>query len=269
MLNLVKSDFYRIIKSKLSIALLIVIFCFSFLTSGLYSLVIEYAKYSGESIDEFQGMLTGSYVFRSSFTMSNNVGLIIPIISSLFVCGDVSNGILRNKVISGHPRWMIYVSHLITNACFSGVMVFINALLNLFFGTLLLGYGSSFNGTQLIFILQMILLGLLTYMFVATISTFLSLTLKSTPSVVIVLVFVILILTFMTNIPSFFSESIFNKYENFFYLIPEYSLYSGIFSANNGALSLECMLIGIFSYLLFGGVFTGVGIAFFKFKDIK
>ena len=103
MKNLLKADFYSLIRSKLTYILLIICIAlpvFSVLTSVLINNIFESEIMNDPEFSEIGGMLfTGRSIMFSSFSLTNNTGLIIPIFIGIFTMSDIRHGTIRNKVI--------------------------------------------------------------------------------------------------------------------------------------------------------------------------
>lgn len=125
MIGLLKADFYRLFKSKLFYILLGIALFFALMVVPL-SLVVNK---TASAAQQFAGnptydTLEGKAMIATIFGLTSNMGLIFPIFAVLLVFKDVSDGTIRNKVISGNSRTKIYFSHFI-------VMVILSLSLNI------------------------------------------------------------------------------------------------------------------------------------------
>lgn len=170
MSDLLRADFYRAKKDIiLFIALILVVF-FALSTPALYLLLEKLIK---DSLSEIGGAglgisFSGKFVFMSTLSVTNNIGLILPVLIGILVCRDFSTGTVRNKIIAGHSRLQVYLSLLISAVSIGATLFLIYSLLMLALGSLLLGYGSAFTFGEFIYILKVLLMG--TLMFSAMIS---------------------------------------------------------------------------------------------------
>lgn len=170
MIDLIKADYYRMRKDIILLISLIIIVAFSLFSPVLFALLKIVAS---ESVAELEAVgmsisFTGKYVFISSLSPSNNLGIILPVLIGVIVCRDFSSGTVRNKLIAGHRKTSIYASHLITALTLGVAFFLFYSLLSLGAGSLLLGYGSVFNGDEVMFILKSLLMG--TVIFASTLS---------------------------------------------------------------------------------------------------
>ena len=99
--DLLKADFYALKKNKLTYILLAICVGLPILTVALYigiekimaSEILAEVGFSGS------GLFNGRLIMFSNFSLSNNVGLIIPIFAGLFTVSDIRHGTVRNKII--------------------------------------------------------------------------------------------------------------------------------------------------------------------------
>ena len=118
MLSLLKADFYRMLKSKITIVSLILSIIFPIFVALLYYAISKMPmEGSPEDIETLSKMFTARAMIGSSFSFTNGIGIIIPIFGAIFVSSDLKNGTLRNKIVIGHDRKSIYLSHLIFDFC--------------------------------------------------------------------------------------------------------------------------------------------------------
>ena len=128
MSKLFAADMYKIIKSKLTLVLLIIAVGLPvLLVLTSFFLQLFAASLTSDPTEEalVSSLFDAKTLMASSFSMTNNLGLIIPIFSAIIVGADLSNGTLRNKIIAGHKRWHIYLSHLLTMIIYDVVAILI------------------------------------------------------------------------------------------------------------------------------------------------
>lgn len=264
--KLLKADLYRILKSKLFLIVAIIAVALPLLTALIY-FGIDKALAIGSSampdLPDGLGLSTRGLI-SESFVLSSNMGLILPIFITIFIAMDISNGTLRNKIIAGRSRTSIYFSHLISSCAVSGVLILVNVLLFMAFSCLIFGgYGVPLDGAEILRIVFFLVTGVFTFFFSASISTAITLTLKSSAPSVIISTLAGMLLGIVSSLVHTLDPEL-NKL--WFCLIPTYTntsfLASGTFTAASFGL-------GILSYLIFGGAFTVAGWYLFRQKDIK
>ncbi len=265
MRNLLKADLYRILKNKLFLISLILAAAFPLLMTLMYYGIDKLALLAAQELDEFKklsdmNLFSSSLLIMSSFSLNNNVGIIIPVFSCIFVGADISSGFLRNKIITGKSRKSIYISHLHTSMLYNVAIIIVYFGSTVLFASLFYGF-DDLNALSFIYFT---VTGMLTFAFIACISTLLVLTTKSTPAAVILTEVVAIGLSTATTL---FDLVDYEKYKYSVYLIPTLSNSAGMLNYTEPPTAM--FLEGIVSYALFGLLFTLIGIHFFKKKDIK
>jgi len=146
MLNCLKSDFYRVFKSKSFYICLGV-------TAGaslLFILILGIAEAS----------LNGKFMF--GFGMASNVvAITTAIFVSIFVTSDYSSGMMKNYVSGSISRTKIYFSKYIVCLTIPIIFLLASTLLSGLAGTAAFGYGVAFSGAEFAEIIIKILLGIL------------------------------------------------------------------------------------------------------------
>lgn len=111
MTNLLKADFKRVLKDKLFMVVCIIATAFAFVTPLLY--VLLFGSLEGD-MNEALSMLgvavDAKSMFFTAFALSDNLGLVLPVLLSIILSKDFSQGTVRNKIISGYSRRQIFLS---------------------------------------------------------------------------------------------------------------------------------------------------------------
>ena len=260
MLRLIKADLFKTIKSKLSLIVLIIAVVFPILIVFLY-LGINALFEAGLEGDMGFDLFSAKTIMGSTYSLSNNVGIVLPIFAAILVGLDMSNGTLRNKIIAGHSREKVYFSHLIVSIIFNVVIITIYALVTVGFSLIFFKYGKEINKEEILNIIYFYILGTFTYIFVATLSTFLSLNLKSNALAIIIMVVINLLMAIVATLVNFLD---YENYKYAIYLIPTFVLNQ--FAAN---IDLKMFICGMVSYIGLGALNTVAGVLLFKYKDLK
>ena len=219
----------------------------------------------GEELGEAIGAGGARNLLGTSYNLSNNLGLIIPIFAGVFVVTDFTSGCLRNKIIAGQKRGAIYLSHLIVASIYAVVLVTIYALITLGFGSLILGYAKAIeiNGDEIWYLVKLFISGTLTFIFVASLSTLIAMSTRSLPLTIILSLTAAIIIGVITQILARtvqFGDP--NNIEKFAGLIPSYAATK---IDTNDTVFIE----GLISCTLFTTLNTVLGIILFKNKDVK
>ena len=293
MKDLLKADFYRIIKSVTFYVLLGICVALPLITVlmvfGINKGFIVMSQAQDPEAPTFS-LFTGKLLISGIYGLSSNAGLIIPIFLAIFVGGDISNGLLRNKILVGKSRAQIYFSHLIVTIALGVAFITISALIITPLTFLLVPYEVEMTGAEIRSIIFYYILGTFVFVFMASLVTMITLNLNHIvfPIVIVVLfgigitVLTQLIatipfdmfdkITIPTNIPNGFPIPLpdkiviptpFVKYLPC--LIPVYS--GNLFSS--GHIGVLEFVLGLISLILFSIIFTLTGVFSFKSKEIK
>ncbi len=120
---LLKADSRRILKNPLTYILLGIAFILPVLTTSMLYGLILFAVEGDISL-----MPAGAAEnYAQSFSLLNNVGLMMIIFISLIVAQDFSQFTVRNKIIAGYSRTAIYFNVLIVNLTLAFLTTFINS----------------------------------------------------------------------------------------------------------------------------------------------
>lgn len=273
MLSLLKADLFRIFRGKLARIGLII----SVVLPVVIVLIYYAADASLASITDGEdvtfGLFSASSLIKTSFSVSDNMGLVIIIFSVIFVSLDIVNGTLRNKVIAGHSRTSIYCSHLLSSIIYNLVMIIIYTSITTLLTLLLFKRNNPFSADEIRGLVYSIILGLVTYVFVATVTTFLALILGSIAPSIILTVAYTMVIAFVTMI--FFLIFQWGAIEDAERFEPlKYILYFIPLFANGSTLTVAevnntVFIEGMVSYLLFGGLNVFLGLLAFNRKDLK
>ena len=150
MKNLLKADFYRARKDKLLLIGLLVsiglVLMQVLLIKGLVS-ASSAADADSEVIGTALGTSGLALWFNGISIMGNTTQYIIPIFLTIFFVKEFSDRTIRNKLIVGYSRTQIFFSIIIVHAVLSVIIYFTTSMIGLLFGSLLFGFGATFNGS--------------------------------------------------------------------------------------------------------------------------
>ena len=270
MLSLLKADLFRIFKGKLAKISLILAAAVPFLIVLLYLLLDLSVRYiDGEATGI--SMFTPLSIIKSSFSMSDNMGLVIPIFSAIFVSLDLSNGTLRNKVIAGHKRNAIYTSHLLSSIIFNAALILIYVSATAIFAFIFFKIGGPLSSEEIRSFLYSVFLGFASYLFMATFSTMIALVLgNAAPAIILTVVFSMI----LSLIPTVFMFMDYESYKYVLYLIPFFANGTSTISIPidgliSGGLTDIMFIEGMLSFVIFGALHVFLGMLGFNKKDLK
>lgn len=108
MRELIQADLKRVIKDKLMLVLAILAVVFALITPLTFALVFSVIDVSEEPM--LSALVSAKGMFFQSFSMTNNMGFIAPVLLAIILYKDFSYGTVRNKIISGKSRSQIFLS---------------------------------------------------------------------------------------------------------------------------------------------------------------
>src|SRR5690554_1533189 len=260
MINLLKAEFTKIRKEKTFLISLVIVIVASILISFLY-LGLE-LMVNNQAIEEIPLIeFTGKGIFLGSFSPTQNVGIIIPIVLSMIITREFSYGTIRNKVISGHDKTTIFLSIAIVNLIIGLFLFLINLLSSLLFGSLIMGYGSAMTVNEFLFILKSIGLGLLIYSSIIMFTILISMTVKSLGPTLIIVILSLLFLSLLGTLNQL--PGVPDNIESIISIIPTYQL------VNLTNIDTYFVLKSIITAILLNAVFIMLGIYIFNKQDLK
>lgn len=204
------------------------------------------------------------------------IGVVSAIFCSLFLGVEYSDGTMRNKIIVGHKRTDIYFSSLITNITASLLLCVSYILPNIFLGIPLLGFKNSDFSK----ILKLMAGSILLVIALCAIFTMVSLLVQNKAvAPVICIVGIFLMTGFEMEVarmlkqpkfyygternPNYLEGAARKKFEFYYNFLPagQQMQYAGMQTKNIDEMCLYSAAITI--------VTTGIGVFFFRRKDIK
>lgn len=193
MRDLLKTDFKRVLKDKLFLILCIVVGVFALSSPLLYKAL--FALVPPEEMAEVETMLAmqinAKMLFFNAFSLTNNFGLLLPVLITIVLCKDFSHGTIRNKIISGKPRTSVFFSLLITCSVFVCGIMLAQALLTLAVSLLFFDYQpTAFTASDFGYFMASIGFKLLICLLVSALLTFFIVTMKNA-GLAIVMYFVV------------------------------------------------------------------------------
>lgn len=141
MIELLKMDIKRVLKDKLVIVMGILAIVFALLTPVLYAIISSVVDVSSDPV--LQSIIYSKTIFFSNFSMTNNMGLIVPVLLAIVLCKDFSHGTVRNKIISGKSRSSIFFSMFIVCAVVLISVILLSAFLSLAVSLIFFDYQAS------------------------------------------------------------------------------------------------------------------------------
>ncbi len=263
MIRLIKSDFYRLIKTKVTYISLAIAFVLPLIMAGLYAgLIALITEGDEEAASIFGELINARTLINSTFSLTNNFGIVLPVFSVIIIMSDISNGTIRNKIMIGFKRHEIFASHFITTFIYCLVTMGVYAGMTILWSNVIL-QTKDLTSAEVISYLYFFILGFLSLAVIVGIGCCLSLaTLNSAGSIIITLVITI-ILGFVASLLSSFDFP--EVTEHILRFIP----YVVISMASYKEITLIMFLEALGGILIFSGLLYGLGTYIFIRRDLK
>lgn len=129
MTELFRADLKRVLKDKLLVVMGILAVVFALITPLLYAAIFSMDGLLDDPL--FASLVSAKSQFFQSFSMTNNLGLIAPVLLAIVLCKDFSFGTVRNKIISGKSRMSIYLSLFAVCTLILSAVMLLNAFISL------------------------------------------------------------------------------------------------------------------------------------------
>ncbi len=201
MFELLKTDFKRVLKDKLLLVVLIIALVFAVSTPLLYRVLLGGLLETPELAALGMNLVSAKTQFFTSFSLSNNLGIISPILLALILCKDFSHGTVRNKIIAGKSRHSIFFSLYIVCAVVLWGVTMIYSFLTLGVSLLFFDYQSTeFTSGDFAYFMQSLLFELLVYLFVAAVISFLCAAMKNAGLVTVMYIAIMFVLIMVAPI---------------------------------------------------------------------
>ena len=260
MRELLKTDLRRILKDKLFLVVCILGVVFAVSTPLLNQLIIVGLDISEEMSVSFA---TAKSMFFSSFSLSGNFGLILPILLSIVLCKDFNQGTVRNKIISGKSRKDVFFSMF-----FSGTIVICGVMLAHAMLTLVISLCFFPYQPEFWYLLISLLFSILLYVFISALISFLCVLMKNVGLAIVIYIAINFFFSIVGTIISL--AAVFSETES---TALEIAQKANLFTASHIGTGVTYTLLEVLCTLL--PVFIGVALCLFfgnlifKKKDLK
>lgn len=258
MLSLLRTDFKRFFKDKTVLVTLCLVVGFAFLSCLIY-LIFDSATISDS--DNFT--LSGYSMFLSTFNPSSNSGFIIPMLLTIVLVRDFTNGTIRNKIISGSSRFEVYLSATITTVCYGLGFYLLNAILTLGLGSLFFGFGQNLTASLALDMLVTTLLCSLVYVVYLVVATIISFVTRNMGLSIICTIVAVLIFGIFATLS--YNTGLADWLVNICNAIP----HTQIDHMVNGELTSKFFSLSIICSIIYISGITVVGAFLFKKSDVK
>ncbi len=268
MRNLYITDLKRIFKDKLFLVTCILATVFALINPLLNKAIFELL-----GINDLLGSIANSKsMLFTAFAPGDNLGLILPILICIIVCKDFSQGTVRNKIISGKPRLVIYVSHLLASATIVCGIMLLHGLLTLGVALMFFPYQeTAFTFGDFGYLMLSLLFEMFTYFAVSAIVTFIA---TNSKNMGVCIVLYLAVCMGFSIVGAIFQVSIFLvEYESTAYKVLEFinalNLYTSNFIGQGTTYNLKQVLYILMSPAIMIAGSTLLGIKMFLRKNLK
>lgn len=266
MRELLKTDLRRILKDKLFLVVCILGVVFAVSTPLLNQLIIVGLDISEEMSVSFA---TAKSMFFSSFSLSGNFGLILPILLSIVLCKDFNQGTVRNKIISGKSRKDVFFSMFFSGTIVICGVMLAHALLTLVISLCFFPYQpEAFTMDSFWYLLISLLFSILLYVFISALISFLCVLMKNVGLAIVIYIAINFFFSIVGTIISL--AAVFSETES---TALEIAQKANLFTASHIGTGVTYTLLEVLCTLL--PVFIGgalclfFGNLIFKKKDLK
>lgn len=276
MAKLLKVDLKRIFKDKLLLVVAIIGVVLALTTPLIYKFI--YLFLGADDTDLLGSLLSIKTMFYSSFSLSNNIGFIIPVFLLIIMSKDFSYGTIRNKIISGSSRTNVFLSMFISCSIVIVLAMLAYAALNgLLTVALFSNEMASITKEGVLYFVLSILFEILIYIFIAALLSFINVFAKNAGLKIILYVALAFGLIMIYSIVQVsMSVLIINGTENQLLIdLLEALLKLNVFYSNAGIIGAvdkyiaEDIIYILVSTILGTGLFVFLGIVSMNKKDIK
>jgi ABC-type transport system involved in multi-copper enzyme maturation permease subunit len=272
MRSLLQADFKRVFKDKLLLVLGILAVAFALMTPVLYAVLFSAMGVEQEPM--LAGLISAKAQFFSSFSMGNNLGLIVPVLLGIVLCKDFSYGTVRNKIIAGKSRTAIFLSLFCTCAVVLCAVMLVHAFLTLGVSLLFFDYQpTAFTGEDLLYFLVSLGFELLVLLWMAALLSWLWASAKNAGIAIVLYIavtFALVIVGSIIQMAYSFAAASQQELSDLLYFLDRINVGTAVSYIGMGTeYALEDVLYLTIPALLGIFGFTGLGIATFRKKDLK
>jgi ABC-type transport system involved in multi-copper enzyme maturation permease subunit len=247
---------------------------FAVTTPMLYKLIFAFMDM--EELLEMGELLgnqfTAKGMFFTSFSPSNNFGMILPILTTIILCKDFSHGTVRNKIICGKSRTKVYFSLFLTCAILMCFFILAQALLTLGIALLMFDYQADpFTASDFGYLMASIAFEFIVYLFISALLTFFIVSMKNAGTAIVmyfVVNFVMLIVGSITQTALLLADSAAASYK-VLEVFNDANMFTSLLIGGGSAYQWRDIAVILLPNLIFGGMLIFFGWLIFRKKDLK
>lgn len=274
MLNLLKADLKRAWKDKLFLVLCILAGVFAVTTPLLYKgiFVLMDMEELLEMGDLLGNQFTAKGMFFTSFSPSNNFGLILPILTAIILCKDFSHGTVRNKIICGKSRTKVYFSLFLACSILMIGFILVQAIVTLLVSLLMFDYQADpFTISDFGYLMASIAFEFVVYLFISALLTFFVVSMKNAGTAIVmyfVVNFVMLIVGSITQTALLLADTTAASYK-FLRFFNDANMFTSLLIGGGATYQWKEVLTILLPNISLCGLFIFFGWTIFRKKDLK
>jgi len=259
MLNLIKLDFKRFIRDKSLIVLGAMIVVFAVFTDVILRVVTNMPEFT-----EMTGISFGpKEIVLNALSPSSDIGLMIPIFMAMIIIKDFKQGTVRNKLIIGKPRSLVFISDWIVAVIVGTCAYLLYAFINMGLGIALFGGLDAVEGGVGGLITRVLLAALVYTVFISAI-VFLACSIRNLGITIAIGVLGSLVVSLAANLPDM-AQTLPDIIVNIGKAAPSYQIVQVANGVIDSALVMKSFVMtGVYSV-----VFVGLGLFFINNSDIN
>lgn len=273
MTNLIKTDLKRIFKDKLFTVICIIGLAFGVITPLLYK---GFADLAGlDALSAFMAF-DGKSIFISAFNPAGDFGMILPVLVSIIIFKDFSQGTVRNKLICGKTRAQVFLSTFATSAIALCTLILTYAVFSLSFSLLFFNFQATpFTISDLGYMLLTTLFEILVYILISALVSFMCVFMKNVGVTIVVYVAITFFFSFIDGLliigaGALSISGLDPAIIKLLTLASKINVFGTSFPAGKVAVySLEDVLCIVLPTVLGSILFVVLGILTFRKKDLK
>lgn len=261
MLNLLKSDFYRLFKSK-SFYICTIVYTILRIASAVIMEFTVRLIANNANVTTVPGSVLkdGISYGLTSFTQGG-ANLYIAIFVAIFITADFTHGTMKNVVSKGFSKLQVYLSKIVTMMAVTYLMLLTSFIFSTITATILTGKFGTFTLTYVGQIFQVIGIELLLYAALVAVFTMIAMVVRNAGGTIAInIVGIVMVGPVIFQVLELFVKKIH---------FTDYELSQNIISFINLTPNSEDVIRAIIIGLAYFVVTTGVGILAFTKSDVK
>lgn len=269
MSNLIKSSLYKLIRDWTFRITLIVGAALSVF------MCLMYAGIDALGTGVIGDMCNGYQFYTSSLSPTQNFGLTVPINLIVFTIGEFNCGTIRNKIIAGNKKSLIYISLIITGIIFTLSLMLVYFALSVGLSSLIGGFKGTMPEINTDMLYQYPLMGLCTYIFIVSFAILVSASIRNIGGCMPIVIIGIIFLYFLAFVPSISNLILDNKELTTGMIVQQWTnpLYGfgsqGIAGIISFKMETTSFIASMVTPLYWSAILILLGIVVFNKKDVK